>query len=108
MSIFERPLKTAFTVYPNPCCNEVCYKGTVLCMDFFADKLGNEDEEKVSVVADLESIVTFFCKSRQETYTSDNGWLDILQPLISLNLGKSELYNCFYSILNKYVPRYVK
>ena len=76
-----------------------------ICITVFSDKLGNEDEEKVSVIADLESIITFFCKSRQETYSSDNGWLDILQPLLSLNLGKSDLYNCFYSILNKYVPR---
>ena len=32
LSIFEWPLKTGFTVYPNPCykVNEMCYKGTVL------------------------------------------------------------------------------
>jgi len=34
-----------------------------------------------------------------------NGWLDILQPLMALKIGKSELYNCFYAINNKYITR---
>lgn len=71
----------------------------------FTDRLGNEEEEKVSVVGDIESIITFFCKSRGETYKSDNGWLDILQPLLALKLSKSELYNCFYALTNKYITR---
>ncbi|KAL4229019.1 hypothetical protein ACF0H5_012057 [Mactra antiquata] len=69
------------------------------------DKLGNEEDERVSVVGDIESMITFFCKSRDETYTSNNGWLDLLQPLLALKLGKSELYNCFYSLNNKYITR---
>ncbi|XP_021341052.1 TBC1 domain family member 23-like [Mizuhopecten yessoensis] len=69
------------------------------------DKLGNEEEDKVSIVSDLESIATFFSKSRNEKYTSDNGWLDILQPLLSQKLGRGEVYNCFYSLTNKYIPR---
>ena len=28
-----------------------------------ADKLGNEEEDKVSIVSDLETMVTFYCKS---------------------------------------------
>lgn len=71
----------------------------------FTDKLGNEEEEKVSVVGDLESIVTFFSKSRVESYATDNGWLDVLQPLLALKIGKSELYNCFYALSNKYITR---
>ncbi|WAR04936.1 TBC23-like protein [Mya arenaria] len=67
------------------------------------DKLGNEEEEKVSVVADLESMITYFSKSRVESYSSDNGWLNILQPLLALKLGKSETYNCFYALINKYI-----
>ncbi|XP_052805288.1 TBC1 domain family member 23-like isoform X2 [Mya arenaria] len=69
------------------------------------DKLGNEEEEKVSVVADLESMITYFSKSRVESYSSDNGWLNILQPLLALKLGKSETYNCFYALINKYIAR---
>ncbi|XP_045207764.1 TBC1 domain family member 23-like [Mercenaria mercenaria] len=69
------------------------------------DRLGNDEEERVSVVGDIESIITFFCKSRGETYRSDNGWLDILQPLLALKLSKAELYNCFYALTNKYITR---
>ncbi|KAK6173494.1 hypothetical protein SNE40_016935 [Patella caerulea] len=69
------------------------------------DKLGNEEEDKVSIVSDLESIITFYCKSRNIKYTSNNGWLDVLQPLLSQKLQKAELYNCFYAIVGKYIPR---
>ncbi|ESP04792.1 hypothetical protein LOTGIDRAFT_229906 [Lottia gigantea] len=69
------------------------------------DKLGNDEEDKVSVVSDLESIITFYCKSRNVKYSTNNGWLDILQPLLSLKLSKAELYNCFYAIVAKYIPQ---
>jgi hypothetical protein len=62
-------------------------------------------KKKVSVVSDLETIVTFYCKSRGEAYSSTNGWMDILQLLLSVKMSASELYNCFYAVLNKYVPR---
>ncbi|KAK0069286.1 TBC1 domain family member 23 [Biomphalaria pfeifferi] len=68
------------------------------------DKLGNEEEDKVSIVSDLETIVTFYCKSRGIKYTPNNGWMDILQVLLAVKMSTSELYNCFYSILNKFIP----
>ena len=71
----------------------------------FTDKLGNEEEDKVSIVSDLESIITFFSKSRNEKYSTDNGWLEVIQPLLALKLTRTQLYNCFYSIVNKYIPR---
>lgn len=71
------------------------------------DKLGNDEEEKVSVVGDLESIITYFSKTKGENYSSDNGWLDILQPLLALKMAKDELYNCFYALNNKYITRLV-
>ncbi|KAL3885206.1 hypothetical protein ACJMK2_025294 [Sinanodonta woodiana] len=69
------------------------------------DKLGNDEEEKISVVGDLESLITFYCKSRNEKYISGNGWLEILQPLLSIKVGRSEIYNMFYTIQNKFIPR---
>lgn len=69
------------------------------------DKLGNEEEDKVSIVSDLESIVTFFSKSRSEKYSSENGWLEVIQPLLALKLTRAQIYNCFYSIVNKFIPR---
>ena len=60
----------------------------------------------MSVLGDLESMITFFSKSRVESYSSDNGWLDLLQPLLALKLGKAETYNCFYALINKYIPKW--
>ena len=73
----------------------------------FVEKLGNDDEEKLSVASDLESILTYYCKCRGETYARHNGWLDILQPMIALKCSKSDLYNCVYAFLTKYIPRWV-
>ena len=33
-----------------------------------SDKLGNEQEDQVAVMCDLESIITFYCKSRNVKY----------------------------------------
>nr|XP_006813860.1 PREDICTED: TBC1 domain family member 23-like [Saccoglossus kowalevskii] len=71
----------------------------------FIDKFNNSEEEKLSLVSDLESVITFYCKSRDLTYTSGNGWLDILGAFIALNLERSDLYNCFYAVMSKYIPR---
>nr|CAD7575357.1 unnamed protein product [Timema californicum] len=67
--------------------------------------LGNEDEDKVSVVSDLESILTFYCKSSGVQYEQGNGWIEILLPLISLKLPRSDTYNLFEAIKHRYIPR---
>lgn len=69
------------------------------------EKLGNEDEDKVSVVSDLESILTFYCKSQNVKYESKNGWIELLLPLVALKLKRSETFNMFQSILCTYVPK---
>ncbi|XP_030834178.1 TBC1 domain family member 23 isoform X5 [Strongylocentrotus purpuratus] len=71
----------------------------------FIDKLDNSEEEKLSLVSDLESVLTFYCKSKNLKYEVGNGWLDILGPLVALHMDKALLYNCFYAIMTKYVPR---
>ncbi|XP_058819021.1 TBC1 domain family member 23 [Topomyia yanbarensis] len=71
----------------------------------FVEKLGNEEEDKVAVVADLESILTFYCKNRSLIYDSQNGWVELLLPLLSLKLPRSEIYNMFESIRDTYIPK---
>ncbi|XP_023723850.1 TBC1 domain family member 23 isoform X3 [Cryptotermes secundus] len=77
------------------------------CQQFVAN-LGNEDEDKVSVISDLESILTFYCKSKSLKYEKGNGWIEILLPLIALKLPRSETYNLFEAIKNCYIPRCCK
>ncbi|XP_071454537.1 TBC1 domain family member 23 isoform X1 [Hetaerina americana] len=71
----------------------------------FVDKLGNDDEDKVSVISDLESILTFYCKSTKLKYERRNGWIEILLPLIALKLQRTETYNLFQAIINRFIPR---
>lgn len=69
------------------------------------DKLGNDEEDKVSVVSDLESILTFYCKNRSLQYETKNGWIELLLPLLSLKLSRSYTYNLFEAIRDTYIPK---
>lgn len=69
------------------------------------EKIGNDDEDKVSVISDLESILTFYCKNRNLQYETNNGWIELLLPLLSLKLKRSDTYNLFESIRDTYVPK---
>lgn len=71
----------------------------------FVDKLGNDEEDKLSVVSDLESILTFYCKNRRLEYESNNGWIELLLPVLSLKLSCSYTYNLFEAIRDTYIPK---
>ncbi|XP_068599416.1 TBC1 domain family member 23 [Brachionichthys hirsutus] len=69
------------------------------------DQLGVSEEEKSNVLSDVEAVITFYCKSRNISFTPDLGWPHLLRPLLGLKLPRSDLYNCFYTFMNKYIPR---
>ncbi|NXD07176.1 TBC23 protein, partial [Nothocercus nigrocapillus] len=69
------------------------------------DQLSVPEEEKSVLLLDIESIITFYCKSRNVKYSSFLGWIHLLKPLVHLQLPRSDLYNCFYAIMNKFIPR---
>ncbi|XP_048855225.1 TBC1 domain family member 23 isoform X1 [Brienomyrus brachyistius] len=69
------------------------------------DKLGVSEEERAGTLTDLESVITFYCKSRSIMFTEELSWPDLLKPLLGLPLPRGDLYNCFYAIMNKYIPR---
>lgn len=71
----------------------------------FVEKLGNDDEDKVSVLSDLESILTFYCKNRSLQYGTNDGWIELLLPLLSLKLSRSYTYNLFEAIRDMYIPK---
>ncbi|XP_041988217.1 TBC1 domain family member 23 [Aricia agestis] len=70
----------------------------------FVTKLDNDDDEKLSVISDIESIITFYCKSKLMNYSSNNGWIEILFPLLSLKLPRADTYNLFEKIQKLYIP----
>ncbi|XP_055364328.1 TBC1 domain family member 23 isoform X2 [Betta splendens] len=69
------------------------------------DQLDVSEEERSDMVSDVESVITFYCKSRNITFTPELSWPHLLKPLLALHLPRSDLYNCFYAIMNKYIPR---
>uniref|UniRef100_A0A2R5LAK4 TBC1 domain family member 23 n=2 Tax=Ornithodoros turicata TaxID=34597 RepID=A0A2R5LAK4_9ACAR len=69
------------------------------------DRFGNDEEEKLSVLCDLESVLTRFCKTTGYRYEENNGWMEVLEPLVALHLSKSELYFCFSALITTYIPR---
>lgn len=69
------------------------------------DQLGASEDDRSEMVADVESVITFYCKSRNITFTPKLSWPHLLKPLLGLHLPRSDLYNCFYAIMNKYIPR---
>lgn len=71
-----------------------------------AEKFYPEDtEEQLKALSKLESIVTFHCKNNDENYEKDNGWLELLHPILTLKLNKNETYNMFDAILKRYIPK---
>lgn len=73
------------------------------CQQFVA-KLGNEDEDKVSVMSDLETILTTYRKTHNICYESGNGWLELLLPLLALKRPQNETYSLFTAVRTQYIP----
>uniref|UniRef100_A0A8C5KL16 TBC1 domain family member 23 n=1 Tax=Jaculus jaculus TaxID=51337 RepID=A0A8C5KL16_JACJA len=71
----------------------------------FIDHLSVPEEKASELLLDIESVITFYCKSRSVQYSTSLSWIHLLKPLVHLQLPRSDLYNCFYAIVNKYIPR---
>ncbi|XP_007943978.2 LOW QUALITY PROTEIN: TBC1 domain family member 23 [Orycteropus afer afer] len=69
------------------------------------DQLSVPEETSAALLLDIESVITFYCKSRNIKYNTSLSWIHLLKPLVHLQLPRSDLYNCFYAIMNKYIPR---
>ncbi|XP_044526063.1 TBC1 domain family member 23 [Gracilinanus agilis] len=69
------------------------------------DQLSMPEEKADILLLNVESVITFYCKSRNVKYNTSLGWIHLLKPLVNLHLPRSDLYNCFYAIMNKYIPR---
>ena len=64
-------------------------------------------EDDINKIAEnMEQIITFYCKTRNERYKPCDGWVELLLPFISLDLPVGDVYNLFYAMHSKYIPRY--
>lgn len=69
-------------------------------------QLDNSSSEKLSILSDLESIITNFSRLYNCPYETTNGWLELLGTLIHLNIKRDELFKVFESIQLRYVNRF--
>ncbi|XP_037324751.2 TBC1 domain family member 23 isoform X1 [Pungitius pungitius] len=69
------------------------------------DQLDVSEEERRDTACDVESVITFYCKSRNICFSPEMSWPHLLKPLLGLQLPRSDLYNCFYAVMNKHIPR---
>ncbi|KAM8875041.1 TBC1 domain family member 23 [Spinachia spinachia] len=69
------------------------------------DQLDVSEEERRDTACDVESVITFYCKSRNISFSPEMSWPHLLKPLLGLQLPRSDLYNCFYAVMNKHIPR---
>ena len=76
-----------------------------MTLSFSAGKLGLERAAQDQAVSDMEQVITFYCKSRNVRYSSDCGWPELLLPMVALGFSRADLFNCFYAMLIKYIPR---
>lgn len=93
MSLFNEIYDLPFQTQLREDCNKI------------VERLGNDEEDKVSVTSDVESILTFYCKNRNFQYHVNNGWIELLMPLLSLKLKRSDTYNLFEAIRDNYIPK---
>lgn len=62
--------------------------------------------DKLRIMSDFESTITTYVKARPELYyIPGNGWIDILRVLYHLELGDTQLYQMFFRIIDRYIPR---
>lgn len=73
--------------------------------DLVEDKLLSE-ADKLRLTSDFESTLTTYIKARPElSYVPGNGWTDILKVLYHLELKETQLYQMFFRIVDRYIPK---
>lgn len=76
------------------------------CNKLVDNRLDNSSSEKLSILSDLESIITNFSRLYNCPYESSNGWIELLEKLIHLNVKRDELFKVFESIQLRYISKY--
>lgn len=69
------------------------------------EKLGNSESDQVAILSDLESIITTCAEESNCKYFSDNGWLEIIKPLLALKVPRDDAYLMFNAIQQRYIPK---
>ncbi|XP_015791431.1 TBC1 domain family member 23 [Tetranychus urticae] len=68
------------------------------------EALGNPEDDRLAITSDLETVLTTYAETYGYKYFTDNGWLEVIEPLLTLKIGRDDLYNFFEIIHKKYIP----
>jgi len=64
------------------------------------------ESDKLRLISAFESTLTTYVKARPElSYIPGNGWTDILRVLYQLELNDTQLYQMFFRIVDRYIPK---
>lgn len=66
---------------------------------------GLSSTEREAAVSDMELVITYYCKTRNIRFSTDAGWPELFVPMLALGMNKADLFNCFYTLMTKYIPR---
>ena len=84
----------------------LCFR-TELCVLSPPAKLPFEESLRQQAAQSMELVISYYCKTRNLHYMADYGWTEILLVLSSIGMNKADLFNCFYAMVAKYIPRHV-
>ena len=91
-----------FTIIMTKFVNFFCH----IFLSLFSAKLPLDETSRQTAAQDMELVVSYYCKTRNLRYSPGQGWAEILLVLASLEMSRADLFNCFYAMLAKYIPRY--
>ena len=89
-----------------PSLSLLCFRPEV-CVLSLPGKLPFEESLCQQAAQNMELVISYYCKTRNLHYMADYGWTEILLVLSSIGMNKADLFNCFYAMVAKYIPRHV-
>ena len=75
------------------------------CMRIVKSCHEDTGSEQLEIAGDIESMITTLCKNLDVAYSSNNGWIDLMQPLLSLKMSKHETFGILNAIVTRFLPR---
>lgn len=102
LNVFRKPDTMGHFQGPLDCENQTLIHSQ--CLEQAA-RLDVEESERQHLATEMELVLTYYCKTRNVPYTQDCGWAELLLPFVSLGLSRRDLFNAFYALTVKYLPR---
>ncbi|XP_034938991.1 TBC1 domain family member 23-like [Chelonus insularis] len=70
----------------------------------FLESLKLSQDETKSITSAMRTIITFYSKTTMQPFEKNNGWIELLLPLIQMKHPLSVVYNLFEAIQERHIP----